>query len=121
MSERKNKRLTFDGKRVVTESWQLTFSQMLEMKVKLQVHLTLEQHGFELNGSTYMRIFPPVNTIGPAICRFHICRFNQPWIENSFSTFPTVVSQLQIESAVFSWDPRFVKLGMPSAHCRVKS
>ena len=39
------------------------------------VHLTLEQHGFELCGSTCSQIFPTVNTTVP----------HDPWVVESSS------------------------------------
>ena len=40
------------------------------------VHLTLEQHGFELRGSTCSQIFPAVNTTVP----------HDPWVVESSRT-----------------------------------
>lgn len=58
------------------------------------VQLTLEQHWFQLPGSTYVMLF--FNKYLPFLLGFRICGINQPQIENSIFAFPTVDSQPQI-------------------------
>lgn len=114
MNEWKKEETTdFDGRRVVIESWQLC-PKCWRWRVKLQVQLTPEQPEFKLHGPIICGFFP-INTLGPAIRGLYIHRFNQPWIEDSVSTFPFVVSLLQIENTIFHWAPQLAEWGMQRA------
>lgn len=99
--------------------WSFFVTYTLELQLYIQ--LTLEQHGFELCGSTYMCIFSiyAVTPLSPPIYGFYIHRFNQPWMENSIFAFPTVIPNYRLK--ILFWICGWLNLRMLRAECRVTS